>query len=193
MRMRGHIILGRAMHSTGGVCGTATWRRYQRRLSANLQAFVDALRASPAGIELAPDDGDGADAAAAARDAAALLAANAGGSAAARPLPAQPDSSQQHAREQLLRQQQQPPPARLRIEEPQPKQQAPAWAAGINQSVAGLLHALGLSEFQPLFEEARVDMAALQLLGREDLRELGLPLGAIVKLLAALKEGRQQQ
>ncbi|KAI8475020.1 MAG: hypothetical protein J3K34DRAFT_456463 [Monoraphidium minutum] len=147
---------------------------YQRRLGANLQALVDAFRASPRGIELAPGAADGAagpgggaDGAAAARDAASLR-----GAAAREAPPAAPAA---------------PPAAAPALPAPPaapPHAPPPAWMAGINEPASGLLAALGLSEYERLFEDNAIDMAALELLSRDDLKGLGLPLGAVVEAAA---------
>lgn len=62
----------------------------------------------------------------------------------------------------------------------------PAWLGGVNQSVEQLLSRLGLDEYVPVLQQQRIDMAALQLMQERHLRELGLPLGAVVKIAAAL-------
>ena len=52
-----------------------------------------------------------------------------------------------------------------------------------------VLAGLGLARFVPLLQEQAVDMAALLLMTEQHLRELGLPLGAVVKIRAALVAG----
>jgi hypothetical protein len=91
-----------------------------------------------------------------------------------------------HAHEQILQQQQQQ-------QQPQPLQQqqqapsgVPSWLQHVNVSVEQLLSSLGLSQYVPLLQQQQVDMAALQLMEERHLRELGLPLGAVVKIRAAL-------
>lgn len=54
------------------------------------------------------------------------------------------------------------------------------------RTVPGLLEALDLSRFAPLFEAEEIDWTAFTLLNEEDLKELGLPLGARKKILAAI-------
>lgn len=81
-----------------------------------------------------------------------------------------------------------PPPPQQQQQQPQP-----TWMANVNMSVAGLMQAVGLSEYLALFEEQSIDMAALELLSRDDLKELGLPLGAIVKITAAVREQQQRR
>lgn len=41
-------------------------------------------------------------------------------------------------------------------------------------------------EYEPLLQQQAVDMAALLLMEERHLRELGLPIGAVVKIKAAL-------
>jgi hypothetical protein len=53
-------------------------------------------------------------------------------------------------------------------------------------SVAQLLGSIGLTQYVPLLEQQQVDMAALELMEERHLRELGLPIGAVVKIRAAL-------
>jgi hypothetical protein len=60
------------------------------------------------------------------------------------------------------------------------------WLAVVNTSVAGFLQLLGLERFEPLLQENGVDMAALQLMTEQHLKDLGLPIGAVVKIRAAL-------
>jgi hypothetical protein len=73
---------------------------------------------------------------------------------------------------------------------PQQQQQAsagaPSWLQHVDVSVEQLLGSLGLSQYVPLLQQQQVDMAALQLMEERHLRELGLPLGAVVKIRAAL-------
>ncbi|GBF96220.1 hypothetical protein Rsub_08765 [Raphidocelis subcapitata] len=189
---------------------------YQRRLHANLQSIVSAVAASDAPVGLDPDSSaDARDATMAARDAQRLASAAAPDAPrvpTAPPLPAPPPQALPGAGQWLQpplaaapppllpppQHQQQPPPQQpLPPQQPQHQQQqqqppiAPAWLAGVNMSVSGLLSTLGLPEYQPLFEEHRIDMAALELLSRDDLRGLGLPLGAVVKIEAALREQRR--
>ena len=56
----------------------------------------------------------------------------------------------------------------------------------MNQPVSHLLGVLGLGEFVPVLERNFVDMAALRLLNEKHLMDMGLPIGAVVKLKAAL-------
>jgi hypothetical protein len=60
------------------------------------------------------------------------------------------------------------------------------WLAVVNTGVAGFLQVLGLERFEPLLQENGVDMAALQLMTEQHLKDLGLPIGAVVKIRAAL-------
>jgi hypothetical protein len=62
----------------------------------------------------------------------------------------------------------------------------PAWLVNINALVDHLLRGLGLQEDEGLLQQQAVDLAALQLMEERHLRELGLPIGALVKLKAAL-------
>jgi hypothetical protein len=73
------------------------------------------------------------------------------------------------------------------MQQHQQQQQAqPAWLCNINQPVGELLRGLGLQEYEGLLQQQAVDLAALQLMEERHLRELGLPIGAVVKLKAAL-------
>ena len=54
------------------------------------------------------------------------------------------------------------------------------------------LSALSLSQYAELFEREQIDLAAVPLLTDADLRELGLPTGPRVKLLAAVRALRQR-
>jgi hypothetical protein len=102
---------------------------------------------------------------------------------------------------QVVQQIEDAPAVALTIEEPpdveaqhqqqqqQPKegeQQLPAWRSGINQPVEHLLQELGLSDYLPVLQRERIDMAALQLMQEQHFQHLGLPIGAIVKIQAAL-------
>lgn len=49
-----------------------------------------------------------------------------------------------------------------------------------------------LQEYEQLLQQQAVDMAALQLMEERHLRELGLPIGAVVKIKAGLAAMRQQ-
>jgi len=234
--------------------------RYQRRLSANLIAIVDAVRASGASVALDADASCEQRAAQQAmQDARALGgggasgpsgAAAAGGVVPPGGVPAQGGAAagawehgvaggggyqelqhaagapppnhhqqqhvgmmppqhlhqpQQHYQQPYHRAQQPLPPALMLLQQqqhpmqlapPPPQQQpraAPAWLANVNASVAALLQTVGLSEYDPLFREHRIDLAALELLSREDLKELGLPLGAVVKIQAALRDHQQRR
>ena len=55
--------------------------------------------------------------------------------------------------------------------------------------MAALLSRLGLAHYAASFAAAEIDLAALKLLSEDDLKELGLSLGARRKLLAAVAEG----
>jgi class 3 adenylate cyclase/tetratricopeptide (TPR) repeat protein len=55
-------------------------------------------------------------------------------------------------------------------------------------SVRGWLEALGLAQHAEAFEREQIDLEALRHLTSEDLKELGLPMGHRVKLLAAIKD-----
>jgi hypothetical protein len=68
----------------------------------------------------------------------------------------------------------------------QQQQAQPAWLVNINAPVGDLLRGLGLQEYEALLQQQAVDLAALQLMEERHLRELGLPIGAVVKLKAAL-------
>jgi hypothetical protein len=81
-----------------------------------------------------------------------------------------------HAHEQPLQQQQQQ----------QVPAGVPSWLQHVNVSVEQLLSSLGLSQYVPVLQQQQVDTAALQLMEERHLRELGLPLGAVVKIRAAL-------
>jgi len=54
------------------------------------------------------------------------------------------------------------------------------------------LDQLGPGKYAPLFAENDVDLDVLRGLSEDDLRELGLPLGARKKILQALGEGRTE-
>ena len=56
-------------------------------------------------------------------------------------------------------------------------------------ALAALLSRLGLDRYAAAFAEAEIDLATLPLLNEGDLRELGLPLGARRRLLAAIAAG----
>jgi hypothetical protein len=101
-----------------------------------------------------------------------------------------PHQLMQHAPVHM--QQQLPPPQLYPPQYPQ-QQQPPSWLANVNASVSGLLRTVGLGEYEQLFRDSAIDMAALELLSRDDLKELGLPLGAIVKVQAALREHQQRR
>jgi hypothetical protein len=62
----------------------------------------------------------------------------------------------------------------------------PAWLQFVDVPVAQLLVSLGLDQYVQLLEQQQVDMAALQLLEKQDLLEMGLPIGAVVKIRAAV-------
>ena len=66
----------------------------------------------------------------------------------------------------------------------------PSLLPGLNQPVGALLAGLGLERFLGKLEEEAVDLAALRLMSEAQLRELGLPLGAVVKIKAALANMR---
>ncbi|KAG6541181.1 hypothetical protein Mapa_017415 [Marchantia paleacea] len=53
-------------------------------------------------------------------------------------------------------------------------------------SIAGLLQSLGLSKYLITFQAEEVDMAALQHMGDDDLKELGVPMGPRKKILLAV-------
>lgn len=55
-------------------------------------------------------------------------------------------------------------------------------------SVRGWLEAKGFGHFVELFEENEIDREVLGQLTNDDLKELGLPLGARKKLLRAIAE-----
>ncbi|KAH9533846.1 hypothetical protein CY35_18G074400 [Sphagnum magellanicum] len=59
-------------------------------------------------------------------------------------------------------------------------------AAGSEQTVAGLLHSLGLGKYSLIFQAEEVDMAALRHMSDSDLKELGVPMGPRKKILLAL-------
>jgi hypothetical protein len=92
--------------------------------------------------------------------------------------PAAAPQQQQQQQQQQEQQQQLPPAAR-----------PPPWLADVDRPADALLAALGLSEHAPVLAANGVDLAALRLLSREDLRGLGLSLGAAVKIEAALRGG----
>jgi hypothetical protein len=103
---------------------------------------------------------------------------------------------QAHLQQPQQQQQQQPLPQLDPLQQQQQQHQplplppqAPGWLQQVNVSVSQLLQGLGLGQFVPLLEQQQVDMAALQLLEERHLRELGLPIGAVVKIRAALSAG----
>jgi hypothetical protein len=98
------------------------------------------------------------------------------------PYAAQPPLSQQ--------QQQQQDQLPWLIQQQQQQQAQPAWLCNINQPVGDLLRGLGLQEYEGLLQQQAVDLAALQLMEERHLRELGLPIGAVGKLKAALSAMR---
>ncbi|CAK9210825.1 unnamed protein product [Sphagnum troendelagicum] len=59
-------------------------------------------------------------------------------------------------------------------------------AAGSEQTVAGLLHSLGLGKYSLIFQAEEVDMAALRHMSDSDLKELAVPMGPRKKILLAL-------
>lgn len=105
--------------------------------------------------------------------------------------PRQQNPQQQHPLQQQQQQQNPRQQHLLQQQQHQRRQQQPVgpppWLAGVNQPVSALLHDLGLQSFAPLLEQQAVDMAALRLMSEQHLRELGLPLGAVVKIRAALQ------
>eukprot|EP00877_Chromochloris_zofingiensis_P005226 jgi/Chrzof1/14704/Cz09g12200.t1 len=62
------------------------------------------------------------------------------------------------------------------------------WFQSVNQSAKELLKLLGLEEYEDILEKNKVDMAALQLMSEKHLLDLGLPIGAVVKIKAALQQ-----
>jgi hypothetical protein len=98
------------------------------------------------------------------------------------PPPPQPDQQQQDGRSPLAH----PPPSPQQLQQQQVYIDAPSWLQHVNVSVAQLLGSIGLTQYVPLLEQQQVDMAALQLMEERHLRELGLPIGAVVKIRAAL-------
>lgn len=62
-----------------------------------------------------------------------------------------------------------------------------------NQTVDGLLHALGLQKYAILFKAEEVDMTALKQMGENDLKELGIPMGPRKKILLALLPRTKRQ
>ncbi|PON46562.1 Mitogen-activated protein kinase kinase kinase [Parasponia andersonii] len=61
------------------------------------------------------------------------------------------------------------------------------------QTVDGLLHALGLKKYALLFKAEEVDMTALKQMGENDLKELGIPMGPRKKILLALLPRSKRQ
>ncbi|KAJ6719520.1 PA-PL1 PHOSPHOLIPASE FAMILY [Salix purpurea] len=61
-----------------------------------------------------------------------------------------------------------------------------SYAAEDQQTVEGLLHALGLGKYAILFKAEEVDMPALKQMGESDLKELGIPMGPRKKIILAL-------
>uniref|UniRef100_A0A383WHZ4 SAM domain-containing protein n=1 Tax=Tetradesmus obliquus TaxID=3088 RepID=A0A383WHZ4_TETOB len=110
----------------------------------------------------------------------------------------QQQDQQQQLQQQQPQQQQLPPfatqqqdnvplaPWPIQQQHQQQQQQQPAWLSNINQPVGQLLAGLGLQEFEPLLQQQAVDLAALQLMEERHLAQLGLPIGAVVKIKAAL-------
>src|SRR5687767_6302236 len=58
--------------------------------------------------------------------------------------------------------------------------------------IAAWLDRLGLGKYAPMFTDSDVDLDVLRRLSEDDLRELGLPLGARRKILQALAETREE-
>jgi hypothetical protein len=54
------------------------------------------------------------------------------------------------------------------------------------QTVAGLLHSLGLGKYAVQFQVEEVDMTVLRQMGDHDLKELGIPMGPRKKILLAV-------
>lgn len=62
----------------------------------------------------------------------------------------------------------------------------------MTDSLADFLQRVGLQQHASLFEQNEVDLATLRILTEDDLKELGLPFGARKRLVAALRDGREQ-
>jgi len=76
---------------------------------------------------------------------------------------------------------------------PASAQNPDAWLGDVGQSAARLLERLGLAHHQAALDAAGVDLAALRLMGERHLLAIGLPMGAVVKLRAALGTGRGEE
>jgi hypothetical protein len=60
------------------------------------------------------------------------------------------------------------------------------WLGLVDVPVAQLLASVGLQQYVPVLEQQHVDLAALQLLDERHLIDMGLPIGAVVKIRAAV-------
>ena len=69
--------------------------------------------------------------------------------------------------------------------------QIPPFSAEAFAPVAIFLAGLGLENWIKTFERERIDLEALTLLGDNELRTLGLPLGPRMKMLSAIDERRR--
>ena len=67
----------------------------------------------------------------------------------------------------------------------------PPFSAEDFAPVAIFLAGLGLNDWIKVFERERIDLEALTLLGDNELRTLGLPLGPRMKMLSAIEERRK--
>lgn len=103
-----------------------------------------------------------------------------------RPHPQQPAPQSRRQQQQQDAPQQQQHQHDLQQQQQQHPGNAPSWLQNVNVSVAQLLGSIGLTQYVPLLEQQQVDMAALELMEERHLRELGLPIGAVVKIRAAL-------
>ncbi|XP_068332781.1 uncharacterized protein [Pyrus communis] len=64
--------------------------------------------------------------------------------------------------------------------------QKSSYVSDEQQTVDGLLHALGLGKYAIIFKAEEIDMTALKQMGEYDLKELGIPMGPRKKLILAL-------
>ncbi|KAF6159852.1 hypothetical protein GIB67_032936 [Kingdonia uniflora] len=60
-------------------------------------------------------------------------------------------------------------------------------------TIASLLHALGLGEYEINFRDQEVDMTELKHMGDNDLKTLGIPMGPRKRILLAVLPPRRRQ
>ncbi|KAF6144896.1 hypothetical protein GIB67_031264 [Kingdonia uniflora] len=60
-------------------------------------------------------------------------------------------------------------------------------------TIASLLHALGLGEYEINFRDQEVDMTELKHMGDNDLKTLGIPMGPRKRILLAVLPRRRRQ